>query len=494
MDTIGTEAPERIAIAPSTDERSSVARNATALTLAKFAARICTFALAIVMGRGLGVSDYGRYGFAGAVGVIVLAVADIGITPYVVREVARDRFTGDERAVRLVRFKASLSLSALGAVIVTAMALSGATGAATVIILVIASMLADGVTGFVYGYFQGRERMGFEARSTAVAALVRSVGGIACVFAFGSLLTVLAWMLLVSSAQVAVALVRFTGTVRRPARGPAEVSKAAISWRSVTAMGGIAFFALVYLQADSVIVGVVYDHRAVGLYTAAYALVAGLQILPWQIAVAMAPVFARSHATDRAGFRDAWQDGLRIVLVLSLPLALVTSILAGEIMRLLFGESFRSAAPALAVLVWSSPVWAVNMTIAGVLRGAGRERWLVVTTGVGAVVNLGLNFWAIPAFGIDGAAAVTVATELSVLLIQGWLIVSRDVAPFPRLPYGRLGLALLALAAVAVGSRGLEVVAAAAAALVAYAVVVVATGAVRPAELQALRSLGFRPR
>lgn len=492
MDTIGTEAPERVATA--TGERSSVARNATALTLAKFAARICTFALAIVMGRGLGVSDYGRYGFAGAVGVIVLAVADIGVTPYVVREVARDRIMGDMRALRLVRVKASLALAALGAVIVAAVALSGATDAATVIILVIASMLADGMTGFVYGYFQGRERMGFEARTTAVAALVRSIGGIACVLAFGSLLAVLAWMLLVSGAQVAIALGRFTGAVRRPAGRQAEILTAAIPWRSVTTMGGIAFFALVYLQADSVIVGVVYDHRAVGLYTAAYALVAGLQILPWQIAVAMAPVFARSHANDRSGFRDAWHDGLRIVLVISLPLALVTSILAGEIMRLLFGESFRSAAPALAVLVWSSPIWAVNMTIAGVLRGAGREGWLMATTGVGAVLNLGLNCWAIPAFGIDGAAAVTVATELSVLVIQGWLVVSRGIAPFPRLPYGRLALAMLALAAVAVATRGLEVVAAAVAALVAYTAVVLASGAVRQTELQALRSLGSRAR
>src|SRR5438876_6449915 len=82
-------------------ERASIASNASLLSAATIAARICSLGLAIAMGRGLGVNVYGRYGFAAAVGTIIVPLADVGITSYVWREVARDRASGDIRALRL---------------------------------------------------------------------------------------------------------------------------------------------------------------------------------------------------------------------------------------------------------------------------------------------------------------------------------------------------------------------------------------------------------
>jgi O-antigen/teichoic acid export membrane protein len=471
-------------------ERASIVRNATSLSMATVLARVFTFGLAIAMGRGLGVNAYGRYGFAAALGTIICPLADFGITPYTAREVARDHTSGDVQAARLARVKAATSLVALGIATAVVALLAPDAGAAAATVVVIGSMLVDGMSSFVYGYFQGRERMDFEARWTAIAALVRSVGGIVCVLAFGALLPVLFWMLAVNAAQFAIAARRFTTTVDpRPPRDRRAQVSAQVSWRSVSAMGLIAIFALVYLRADSVIVGIVVSRHAVGLYVAAYALVTGLQIVPWQVATALTPVFARSHAADRSTFHGAWQDGLRIVMLISLPFALVTSILAEPIMRLFFGASFASAGTALAILVWSSPIWALNMTVAGVMRGAGREMWLAATTGVGMILNLGLNAWAIPTFGIDGAAAVTVSTELGVLLLQAVLVLSRGVAPVPHLPYGRLVLALLALSAVALATQGLPVVAGAVIALLAYGIVVVSSGAVERTELRALYAL-----
>lgn len=493
MSVAGTDAPAQGPGVARPPDRASIAQNATWLTAAMFAARACTFALAIFMGRDLGVTDYGRYGFAVALGTIIVPLADLGVTPYVSREVARDRARGELRAVRLLQVKIRTALGAAAISAAVAALIGNQALAAAVILVVLAAMLADGVSAFVYGYFQGREQMSFEARATALAALLRGLGGIACVLAFGQLMPVLIWMLAVSGLQLAVALRRFFVNIDLPALPNAAVGDA-VSWGSVGALGSMTLFALIYLQADSVIVGIVYDKHAVGLYTAGYALTAGLQIIPWQIAVALAPVFARSYAADRDGFRDTWHSGLRLVLIVALPFSLVTSLLAGKIMDLVFGSDFSAGAGALAILVWSSPVWATNMVLAAVLRGARRDSWLALTTGVGVVVNLGLNVWAIPRFGIDGAAAVTVGTEMAVLLAQGWLAVSRGVVPLPRLPYLRIALALAALSGVAVAGRGSEVIALASAAVGVYVLVLMATGVVGLSELRFLRSLTSRTR
>jgi O-antigen/teichoic acid export membrane protein len=462
--------------------QSRVTRNAASLAAATVVARACALVLAVAMGRGLGVAEYGRYGFAAAIGAIILPLADLGVTSYVWREVARNRSTGDAQAAYLARVKYWFSLSALAITVAAAMLLSASVSAAAVVIVVVAAALADGTSAFVYGYFQGREQMGFQARWIAGGALLRSIGGVCCVALFGRLLAVAVWVLAVSAVQLAFALRRFLVVVGHDARR--RPGRRLVSWRAVLAMGALTLSVLAYLNGDTVLIGIIKDRHAVGLYAAALAIVAAAQLVPWQISQAIAPVFARTHGADPAGFGEAWEVGLRVVLLIALPTALVIAILARGVLRLPYGVSFTPAATALSVLIWSSPIAAVNSLVAGALLGVGREGW-AARVSVGAVVlNLGLNVWAIPTFGIVGAAVVTVVTELAVLVGQTRFLIAHGIVSFPRLRYGRTAVALLALAAVAIELRSMNVIAAAVPALVIYGLMTLFTGALRRSELR----------
>lgn len=468
------------------------ARNASLLAVATILSRVATFGLAIVMARGLGVGSYGRYGFAAAVATVVVPFADLGLTPYLGREIARAGAGNDALARRLARIKLGLTAGVGLATALVVLLVVGDGSLSAAIVVVLAGLLADGASQFVYGYFRGSERMGFEARATVLAALARALGGVVLVFTLGTLMPVLAWMLAVSVSQMAVALGRFRRVLprapsERPATGP-------VAWRSVGAMGLIMLFGMVYLRADSIIAGWVLDQRHVGWYTSAYTLVSGLQIVPWMVAVALTPVFARTYGRDPGLFRATWNSGLRAVLLLSLPCALATSLLAHPIISLFFGSAFHPAAAALAVLVWSTPAWALNMTVSVAIRGAGREKWLSAATGGGVVLNLALNFWAISAWGIVGAAAVTVATEGAVFLVLTALGISRGIVPWPALPYGRIGLALGALAACAVALAGWPVEISLTVSLAGYVAVLWLTRVLSAHDLVTIRSVAQRRR
>jgi O-antigen/teichoic acid export membrane protein len=206
------------------------------------------------------------------------------------------------------------------------------------------------------------------------------------------------------------------------------------------------------------------------------------------IAVALLPVFVRAHGRDPALFESSWHTGMRAVLLVSLPLSLVACVLARPIVVRLFGAGFSAAAPALSILVWSSPLWAVNMALTGALRGAGREAWLWSVTGAGAVVNVGLNLWAVPALGIEGAAAVTVATEATVLAALWGLALRRGILPWPRLPHWQLALALASLGGVALVTRTLPVEVSAPTSLAAYVVTLAATGVLTRDDVDGVRA------
>lgn len=460
---------------------ASVARNATVLAGATLVARLLGFALAIVMARALGTGDYGRYALALALGQVLVPVADLGLTPYLSREAARHAAGAEARLRTLLKAKlalvaGTLMLTAVGAVVLLD---------DRELILVIAAMttaaMADTLSAFAYAYFQGRESMGFEARTTTLVAVARGAGGIAIIAAGGELGAVVAWVLGVSLVQTVFVGARLRAVTHHGVRAaePARVDR-----RAVLSMGLMSLFVFTYLRIDTVLIGLISDEEAVGLYAAAYTIMLGAQIAPWMISMALTPVFARTFGRDPRAFAKSWRQGLRTVLLIALPIAVGGTVLADELIDRAYGDAYAAASDALAVLVWACPLGALGTIVQSTLRAASREGWLVRVSGTCAAFNIAANLWAIPHYGITGAAAVTVSTELISAVVLLVLARRAGIVGSPRFPAARVALALLALAGAALATAGVAVELAVVGGVVAYGAALVVLGVVTPTELR----------
>jgi O-antigen/teichoic acid export membrane protein len=176
------------------------------------------------------------------------------------------------------------------------------------------------------------------------------------------------------------------------------------------------------------------------------------------------------------------------VLVVALPLALLTGLVASSLITLLFGDGYSGASIAYQILVWSMPLAALNTVATGALRASGEERWLLSVFAAGALVNVGLNLWVIPAFGIEGAATVTVATELLVFAGLMTFGVRRRVFPVPRIPSFKIFMALACSGSLAGALDAVHVLPALLAALAVYAAVLGLTRAVTGDDVAMLRA------
>lgn len=482
MDVAAPGHPPDLGHAP-TGRRAS--ENAALLSMATVAARLGAFGLAVVMGRQLGPAGYGLYAYALAVGFVLVPVADLGLTPYLTREVARDRAQGEALIDHVLQIRAATSAGLAGLVALVAMVTGASSETLAVVVIVVVSGLVDGLSLVFFGYFVGRERMALEAGLTASTALVRAIGGIAIVLITGELVPVAVWILAVGVGQIGWAWVRL-----RAERGDAVRETPAVRWRTVLSLGSTAIAVMVYLRADTVLVGWLAGESEVGWYAAAYTLLLGLQIVPHMIGRALFPVFARTWVAGHSdSFVGSWQTGIRAVLLISLPLSLAVSVLAAPVIGRFFGPGFGPAGDALAILVWSSPLAALNSVVFGALLAAGRDSLLTRVSIGGALGNVALNLWAIPAYGIEGAAAVTVGTEVVILLAQTLPAIVSGLLPFPRLPYARLGLSLAVLASVALLLRDQTVEVALFGSLVAYALTLAVTRVLHSSDVAAARAL-----
>jgi O-antigen/teichoic acid export membrane protein len=198
------------------------------------------------------------------------------------------------------------------------------------------------------------------------------------------------------------------------------------------------------------------------------------------------PAFAYSIEDDREA-RRTYSFVLTYLLAFASWAALGLGALAPWWTELLADPKYQRAEKGIALLAFSGAIYAGYTVLA---IGSGRARrtqlnWVV--SGVGAAVNVALNFWLVPRYGMVGAAISTVAAY--VVLFGGMTLYAQHVYPVAY-QWRRVATALLAAVGLTVAARAAGLSLAPSIALVAaYPLVLLVLGFYLPAERARLRRL-----
>lgn len=170
---------------------------------------------------------------------------------------------------------------------------------------------------------------------------------------------------------------------------------------------------VVLQYTDLVMLGLFQTSEMVGLYRVAAqaSLCVGFGLLAVNLVVA--PHFAGCYAQgDLARLQRISTLSARLVLLLTVPVAVLFLLTAEPIITFVFGEVYGGSGAALAILALGQLCNAAFGSVVFLLNMTGHERDTVRGLLVAVVVNVLLNLLLIPPFGIDGAAAATAITQL----------------------------------------------------------------------------------
>jgi O-antigen/teichoic acid export membrane protein len=180
-------------------------------------------------------------------------------------------------------------------------------------------------------------------------------------------------------------------------------------------------------------------------------------IVPAYFVAALFPVLARYAVTDRAALGRAYRHALALLQMIAWPVAVAATVLARELILLLGGQEFLpGAAWALAILIWFLPLSYANGVTQYVIIALRRQRQITLAFGIAAAFNLVANLLLTPHWSYLAAAALTVATEVVILLPFLRILRAEQVAlSLPALAWRPAAAALLMGAAMlAIGSLG----------------------------------------
>jgi O-antigen/teichoic acid export membrane protein len=228
----------------------------------------------------------------------------------------------------------------------------------------------------------------------------------------------------------------------------------------------------------------------VGVYSAAVKIASVITFVMVAFRTAW-PAFAYSIEDEREAKRT-YSFVLTYLLTVTSWGALALGALAPWWVRLLTDPRYQRAEKGVALLAFAGAVYAGYVVLA---IGSGRARktqlnWVV--TGFGALVNVGLNFWLVPAYGMVGAAISTAASYVALFFGMTWY--AQSVYPV-QYQWRRVATSVVAAVALTVAARAASLPLAPSALLVAaYPLALAVLGFYLPAERRRLRRLVPLPR
>ncbi len=395
-----------------TDPIKNVARLATG----DFVSKALNFLTFVYLARVLGVGGFGVLEFANSALAYFLLLADGGLELWGTREAAK---TSDVRslAARIIPLRLILATIAFLLLLGIRPLFPGYPSLHLILALFALTLFPQALS--LKWLFMGKERMARVAVALVVGQTVFTAGTLAFVHTSAGLVWVPVLRLVgdsVTAVWFAVIFFKTYGSLRLPlsVRAAKQVLGPALTLGTSQAMG------LLNYNFDSVLLGFMASAVTVGWYNAAYKPVAVAVTLPMTYFAAMFPALSRSYANNSDEFRDLVRRSARLCSIFVVPVVVGGTLLAGPIVNLLYGSSYANSASPFRVLVWSAGLAILRCNYSNCLRSTGHQKLDLRCALASASVNVGLNFLLIPHYGMMGAAAATVTSDVV------WLVMSYE--------------------------------------------------------------------
>ncbi len=162
----------------------------------------------------------------------------------------------------------------------------------------------------------------------------------------------------------------------------------------------------------------------VGYYSAAFRLIYPLSFIPVALVMSLLPVISRLYYEKDKNLNRIYQFGLKIMLCLSLPMTIIIFFTSGEIINMIYTSRYNYSSEGLKILIISQVFLFLNVVMYHFIISIGKQAkgFYVVVEMV--IVNIILNIFLIPEYGLVGASIATVITEFTALIL--WINFTKE--------------------------------------------------------------------
>jgi len=399
--------------------KQTIAKNTFWLSFSMVLSKIIRYFLIIYVARILGATEYGVFSFAMSFVALFSIFADLGITSLISREVAKEEKSGIHISAAFT-LKLLLTIATLVLIVIASFLIPQVAKTRITILILAGYILINGLAVFFYNCFYGKQEMQYQSVTEIISVSLTTILGIYLV-SLVSRAYILAIAYLVG-AIVAFLIIFFIFKKRFRSIFKFDFNKTEwkriINWSWPLALGGL--FAAIYTNTDSLMMGFWHIFNQIGYYNVAQKIV-GMAIVPaGLIAASFFPALTKAHSNQEIKKMQKLFNYQNIILaMIAIPIIIGGYIVANGLIIHLYGIEYQPAIKAFRILILMGGISYLVAPLGSALFIYNQQKRTFWVTVWAALLNVVLNTFLIPYFGLYGAAWASVATfALSFILLS----------------------------------------------------------------------------
>lgn len=385
-------------------------------TILLFISQIVTYFLAFIsltyMARYLGVEKFGILSFAISFAGILIIFTDLGLSTLMTREVARDKSLMGKYITNIVILKLFLvtitSFFSVGLLYY----LNYDEKSILIIFLIILSYFFNSFSTTFYYLFQAVESMEYQSIAQILNALLLLIGVFVVIHLKLNILGIAVVYVITGAFTTLYIISMYFKKFSLPEIGfNLDFSKSIIMTALPFSLTLI--FSTIAFRIDTVMLSLMVGNVAVGFYTASYRIIEVLMFIPAVFTAAIYPVASNFYISSQDSLKIIYGKSFEYLVMLSIPIAVIVTLLANQIISFIYGVQFSEAVIALQILIWAIPFIFLNYIFSTLMISINKQNLALKVVFISMSLNIALNLIFIPLFGYVGSSIITVITELT---------------------------------------------------------------------------------
>ncbi|GJL58129.1 MAG: peptide-binding protein [Nitrospirales bacterium] len=388
------------------------------LTVGKLLADGATFWFFIVLARTYGQEGIGQYSFAMALTSVLAVFADFGIHNLSIKYLSRDRDQVTNYYGRLLAVRLLLSATVISVLLVMT-ALFPFPEEMKLLIIVIGAyqVFLTLVDGFG-AVFVAWEDMHITSLLEVSLRVTTALAGIVIVYSGGGLILAVSVLPVMTILHVALG---YHLTLKRC--GALHIAITVAEARQILCEAfpyAIHFLLELFSSRVTLLfVGFMLGVSATGLFNAAYRLIVVLLWVPIFAGYAVFPVASRLHISSPKQLQGLHENTLNFAIIIGLPMSAGIWLIAPKLIELFYGIEFFESIGILRWLAWLVVLGFLKTIMQIFLTACDRQMTVTRIQFLVACIGSILHYWLIAKFGLQGAAAAILLTEILLIVILG---------------------------------------------------------------------------
>jgi len=163
----------------------------------------------------------------------------------------------------------------------------------------------------------------------------------------------------------------------------------------------------IYMKFDLVMVKEMIDADAVGQYSAAVRLSEAWYFIPMAISNSLFPAIINAKAQEKSIYEKRLKRLFRLLFYSALFIALPMTFASDLVVNLLYGIQFHQSGNLLMIHIWAGLFVFTGVAMNRWFLVENLQKFTMVNTTIGAIINVLLNYFLIILIGVAGAAWAT---------------------------------------------------------------------------------------